>query len=293
MKVISLLSALSLAFSDQVVQDEAGVSLLQHSVRTIRKVEDPPGVPPPGVAERQAARREARKAARVAGRSPSDLPADKLERRQNRRLARRVAKREAHAAGAAHFNDGGSCDTCAAHCTGLFEEVFQSCMISENCQPWQKEDGPTADKCKKRCDRTANWRREPCIRGCQCDVDLLATKESHTWASGLHRCQEVPLGQTSECDEVASGDTAQYDSIKKCAKQAVDAGADTFNFYRTSKEFGKCSVRHCGSADLKIGVGPRVAEAPAGRGTWKTFSTYCRAPAQVEQSGTGPDQSSR
>jgi len=293
MKVVALLSVFGSVCYAQIAQEDPGVSLLQHSVRTIRKVEDPPGAPPPGVEARQAARREARKVDRAAGRTSSDLSPEKLERQRARRLARRTAKREAHAAGQAHFNDGGTCDTCAAHCNGLFSEVFENCMITENCQPWQKEDGPSADKCKNRCDRTANWRREPCIRGCQCDVDLLETKESDTWADGLHRCRDFAMGQTSECEEIASGDSPQFDSIKKCAEQTVDAGGDTFNFYRTSKEFGKCSVRRCGSADLKVGVGPRIAEAPAGRGTWKVFSSFCTAPPQIEQSNTGTDQSSR
>jgi len=166
-------------------------------------------------------------------------------------------------------------------------------MISQNCRPWQKEDGPTADKCKNRCDRTANWRREPCIRECQCDVDLLEGESSETWVNGLHRCRDVALGESSLCEEIAAGETEEFDSIKKCAQKAVDAGGDTFNFYRTSKEFGKCSVRRCGSADLQIGAGPRLPEAPAGRGTWKTFSTFCAAPPLDEQHNTGADDSSR
>lgn len=308
MKVIAFLTSVGLAYSGEIVPDEAGVSLLQHSVRTIRKIEDPPGAPPPGVASRQAARREARKISRAAGREPSDVPAAQLERRRARRSARRAAKKAAHAAGNAHFNDGAACDTCASHCTSLFTEVFESCMVSENCQPWQKEDGPTADKCKNRCDRTANWRREPCIRECQCDVDLLESKKdvdllesnenvdlsarqenldlmesqlSEKWVDGLHRCQDIVLGETSLCPEIQFGDTEEFDSIKKCAKKTADAGGDTFNFYRTAKEFAKCSIRQCRSADLKTGAGPTLAESPAGRGTWKTFSSFCAADTPV------------
>jgi hypothetical protein len=169
-----------------------------------------------------------------------------------------------------------------------------------------KEDGSAADKCQRRCDRSANWLREPCIRECQCDVDLLGTSKSSKkvkksnlagqkkWAEGHHRCRAVPLGSMSTCAVVAEhADSTQYDSIKKCARAAVQSGADTFNFYRTSKEFAKCSLRQCGGNDLQIAEAPPAAEAPAGRGTWKVFSTFCGAPPEDERSETGPDESSR
>ena len=129
MKLVSLVVTLAGAtvFSEELVADDSVVSLLQHSVRTIRKVEeaveDPPGPPPPGAAERIAARREQRRAQRAAGRGgPSDLNPEQLERRRARRRARRQAKRAAQAAGQAHFNDGGTCDTCAAKCTAIFDD---------------------------------------------------------------------------------------------------------------------------------------------------------------------------
>lgn len=273
---------------------------MQHSVRTIRKVDDPPGPPPPGVAERFAARRERRRAERAAGRSPSDLSPQQLERRRARRRAKRQAKRQARASGQAHFNDGGACDTCAAKCTAIFNDEFKECMIRENCQPWQKEDGAAAGKCAKRCDRSANWLREPCIRECQCDVDLLGRgsktikKSDEFWAEGHHRCRAVPLGSMSSCTSIAEHtDSSQYDSIKKCAKAAVQAGANTFNFFRTSKEFGKCSLRQCSGGDLQAVVAPPPTEAPAGRGNWKVFSTFCDAPTVDQRNDNGADESSR
>lgn len=304
MKIVSLcLSAVGLACSQEVLNDEFSVSLLQHNMRSIRKVDevmdDPPGPPPPGVADRIAARREQRRAERAAGRTPSDLPAAVVERRRARRMAKKQAKRQAHAGGQAHFNDGGSCDTCAAHCTATFNEEFKDCMIRENCRPWLKEDGMTKkDKCAKRCDRSANWKREPCIRGCECDVDLIGRgaklTENVVWADGHHRCQNIPLGSMSSCTSVAEdANSPKYDSIKKCGKAAVEAGADTFNFYRTSKEYGKCSLRQCGSGDLQVTRAPPSAEAPAGRGNWKVFSTFCQSPPPAERSDTGLDDSSR
>lgn len=305
MKTVAVVLSLVGVVCCQDVVDESGMSLLQHSVRTIRKVEDavddPPGPPPPGVAERFAARRERRRAERQAGRVPSTLSPEQLERRRARRQAKRQAKRAAHAAGQAHFNDGGTCDTCAAKCTAIFDDEYKECIIRENCRPWQKEDGSAADKCQKRCDRSANWLREPCIRGCQCDVDLLGRTTKSTnlnqhgkWAEGHHRCRAVPLGSISTCTSIAEhADATQYDSIKKCAKAAVQAGANTFNFYRTSKEFAKCSLRQCTGGDLEVQVAPPAAEAPAGRGTWKVFSSLCTAPAPEDRSDTGPDDSSR
>jgi len=244
-------------WSEEVVVDESGVSLLQHSVRTIRKVdevvEDPPGPPPAGVAARLANRRAQRRARRQAGRAEAqqDLSPEQIERRRARRQAKRQAKRAAHAAGTAHFNDGGVCDTCAAKCTAIFDDEFKDCLVREQCRPWLKEDGKAADVCQRRCDRAANWLREPCIRDCQCDVDLLGKskvsktiKQHDEWAEGHHRCRIVPLGSMSTCTSIAEHDGAmQYDSIKKCAKAAVQSGANTFNFYRTSKEYAKCSLR--------------------------------------------------
>lgn len=306
MKLVALFASVVGVICSEEVVDESGVSLLQHSVRTIRKaeelVEDPPGPPPPGVAERIAARREARRAERAAGREPSDLSPEQLERRRARRRARRQAKRAAQAAGQAHFNDGGTCDTCAAKCTAIFDDEFKDCIIREGCQPWQKEDGPATGKCQRRCDRSANWLREPCIRACQCDVDLIGRDTKVTkkvdkkadWAEGHHRCRSVPLGSMSTCTSIAEHENnPQFDSIKKCAKAAVQSGANTFNYYRTSKEWAKCSLRQCTSGDLQIAPSSPMPEAPAGRGTWKVFSTFCDAPPADAQSDTGADESSR
>jgi hypothetical protein len=306
MKLVALFASVVGVICSEEVVDESGVSLLQHSVRTIRKVEeaveDPPGPPPPGVAERIAARRERRRAERAAGRDPSNLSPEQIERRRARRRAKRQAKKAAQAAGAAHFNDGGSCDTCAAKCTAIFNDEFKDCVIREGCRPWLKEDGAAADKCNKRCDRSGNWLREPCIRACQCDIDLLgrdaritkkANKKSE-WAEGHHRCRSAPLGTVSTCNGIATHEnTPQYDSIKKCAKAAVQAGANTFNFYRTSKEWAKCNLVQCTGGDLKLEHSGPMGEAPAGRGTWKVFSTFCDAPPVDQRSDTGSDESSR
>lgn len=217
-------------------------------------------------------------------------------------MQRGKQKKAAQAAGQAHFNDGGTCDTCAAKCTAIFNDEFKDCIIREGCRPWQKEDGPSVGKCEKRCDRTANWLREPCIRACQCDVDLIGREAKVTkkvskkakWAEGHHRCRSVPLGAASTCTEIASHENSpQYDSIKKCAKAAVQAGANTFNFYRTSKEWAKCSLRQCVGGDLQAQTAAPMGEAPAGRGTWKVYSTFCDAPAPDQRSGTGGDDSSR
>jgi len=300
MKLVALFVVVGVACSEDVV-DESGVSLLQHNVRTIRKtvVEDPPGPPPPGVAERIAARRESRRAERAAGREPNNLSPEQVERRRARRRAKRQAKRAAQAAGQAHFNDGGSCDTCAAKCTAIFDDEYKDCIVDEGCRPWQKEDGPAADKCNKRCDSRANWLREPCIRGCQCDVDLLGrvtkvTDKKADWAEGHHRCRSAPLGAISTCTSIALHENSpHYDSIKKCAKAAVQSGSNTFNFFRTSKEWSKCSLVQCTGGDLKIANAPPSDEAPAGRGTWKVFSTFCDAPPAAQRSDTGNDDSSR
>lgn len=306
MKLVALFASVVGVICTEEVVDESGVSLLQRSVRTIRKaeevVDDPPGPPPPGVAQRQAARREQRRLARAAGRGPSDLSPEQLERRRARRRARRQARRAAQAAGQANFGDGGTCDTCASKCTAIFNDEFKECIIREGCQPWEKEDGPAVGKCQKRCDRSANWLREPCIRACNCDALLIegnakTTKKVDkkvTWAEGHHRCRAVPLGSVSTCTEIGNHENnPQFDSIKKCAKAAVQSGANTFNFYRTSKEWGKCSLRQCVGGDLQIGPSEKKAEAPAGRGTWKVFSTFCDAPPADQQSETGGDESSR
>jgi len=307
MKTAALLFALvGAVVAEEVVVDESGVSLLQHSVRTIRKadevVDDPPGPPPAGVAERLANRRAQRRARRQEGRAEAQqhLSPEQIERRRARRMAKRQAKRAAHEAGTAHFNDGGACDTCAAKCTAIFDDEFKECLVREQCRPWLKEDGHAADTCQRRCDRAANWLREPCIRECNCDVDLLSTekasktiKQHGKWAEGHHRCRVVPLGSMSTCTSIAEHQgSTQYDSIKKCAKAAVQSGANTFNFYRTSKEYAKCSLRQC-DGDLEVAVAPREAEAPAGRGNWKVFSTLCTAPAAEDRSDTGPDEGSR
>jgi len=306
MKVVALLlSVASVVCADEVPVDEAGMSLLQHNVRTIRKgkvegeVEAPPGAPPPGVAERIAARRERKRNERAAGRNPeTDLPADVMQRRRDRRRAKRQAAKAARAAGQSHFGDGGQCDTCAAQCTGAYNDEFRDCMERENCRPWQKEDGAASFKCNRRCDRAGNWKREPCIRECQCDVDLVGVSSTMTedfdWADGHHRCKDFEIGSQSNCPSLSEEtDSSAYDSIKKCAAAAVRAGADTFNFYRTSKEYGKCSLRNCGSGDLQISRAPPAAESPAGRGGWKVFSTFCAAPPDDQQSDTGADGSSR
>jgi len=310
MKLVALFASVVGVICSEEVADESGVSLLQHSVRTIRKteelVDEPPGPPPPGVAERIAARRESRRqeraAGRAAGREPSDLSPEQLERRRARRRAKRQAKKAAQAAGQAHFGDGADCDTCATKCTAIFNDEIKDCLIRESCQPWQKEDGAAVGHCQKRCDRSANWIREPCIRACQCDVDLIGRDAKVTqkvdkkadWAEGHHRCRSVPLGAISTCTSIAEHDNnPQFDSIKKCAKAAVQSGANTFNYYRTSKEWAKCSLRQCTSGDLQAGPAAPMAEAPAGHGTWKVFSTFCDAPAADQRSDTGDDESSR
>jgi len=305
MKLIALFASVVGVICSEEVADESGVSLLQHSVHPIRKaeavVEAPPGPPPPGVADRIAARREQRRADRAANRVPTDLSPEQLERRRARRRARKQAKKAAQAAGQAHFNDGGDCDTCAAKCAAIFQDEFKGCIIREGCQPWAKEDGAAVGKCQKRCDRSANWLREPCIRACQCDVDLIANEAKVTkkvkkvnWAEGHHRCRSVPLGSASSCTSISEHENSpQYDSVKKCAKAAVQSGANTFNYYRTSKEWAKCSLRQCTGGDLQIAPAAPTAEAPAGHGTWKVFSTLCDAPPADAQSDTGSDESSR
>lgn len=308
MKIVSFFVSIVSVLSAEEVCDESGVSLLQHSVRTIRKAEEamnaPPGDPPPGVVARIAARRERRRAERAAGRGPSDLSPAQLERRRARRRAKRQAQRAGHIAASRHFADGGDCDTCAAQCNAIFNDEFKDCMIREDCQPWQKEDGPAANKCAKRCDRAGNWKREPCIRKCECDVDLIGSSSKVTtkkkfdeevdWADGHHRCRNIEIGSISTCTSLTeASDSPAYDSIKKCAKAAEQAGADTFNFFRTAKEYGKCSLRQCGGPDLQIARAPAEPEAPAGRGNWKVFSTHCPAPPEDQRNDNGGDESSR
>jgi len=320
--------------SEDVHLDESGVSLLQHAVRTIAKpkMDDLPGPPPAGVTERMTARRDRKRAARAAGEPPRSLTPEQLERRRSRRSAKRQAKQAGHVANTRKFGDGAACDTCAAKCTVIFQDEFKACMLRENCQPWQKEDGPEAQHCSKRCDTSANWLREPCIRNCQCDVDLImrmdpedyqkrtldlisaehirisaeeptkkkkesklmatsaTTNDSSSWAGGHHRCRSVPLGAMSGCLSLGEeADSGKYDSMRKCARAAVAAGADTFNFFRTAKEYGKCSLRQCGSGDLQISQAPASSEPPAGRGNWKVFSTYCDAKAEDQRSDTGEE----
>jgi len=291
-----VITALSVSVAEKVqsVEDEV-VSLLQHSARPIRKVDESTevqeAVPPPGAQARIRARRDARQ------RGSTEYSAAQLERRRARRRAKKLARREAHAAGQRHFEDGGSCDTCAAVCEELFQDTFKSCMISEDCQPWQKEDGDTSDKCKRRCDRVGNWKREPCNRMCECDGTTantaLAQTTSH-WLNGIHRCRDSEIGMISDCTTVAEEPGAYaFDSIRKCSQAAVERGADTFNFYRTSKQFGKCTLKNCGSSDLKLVQAPHNPDAPAGRGNWKVFSTFCDAPAESDRGMSGQDDSSR
>jgi len=292
--VISAAFAGSVAETVQSVEEDA-VSLLQHSARPIHMNVQSTDVhgkaPPPGTSERIRARRDAKQ------RSGRVLTAEQLEARKARRRAKRQAQREAHEASRRHFEDGGECDTCAAVCEELFQDVFKSCMISEGCRPWQKEDGNTADKCKRRCDRVGNWKREPCMRMCECDGTTASTALAQTtshWLNGIHRCRDSEIGMISDCPTVAEEpESYAYDSIKKCSEAAVESGADTFNFYRTSKQFGKCTLKHCGSSDLRLVQAPPNPDAPAGRGSWKVFSTFCDAPPEADRGFSGQDPSSR
>jgi len=274
----------------EAVEDQSIVSLLQHSVsRTFTKISEPP----PDAVERIRARRQARRS------NPNFSVASDAQR--ERRRARRAAKRQAHAEGKAagqrHFDDSGSCDICLAKCEEVFNDVFKQCMIDRECRPWQKEDGPTSDKCMKRCERASSWQRTPCNRNCVCDADNLALYEAKAetvstvqsdWAGGRHRCRSAELGQISNCQAVAEDrESRAYDSIHKCANAAEEAGADTFNFYRTAKEYGKCDLKNCGSADLLLITAPAEPEVPAGRGNWKVFSTYCDAPPPDAQRMSG------
>jgi len=298
-----VISAIAVADKVQSADDEV-VSLLQHSARPIRKVDDSVEVaaaaaaPPTGTQERIRARRDARALKRASG-DVTATPAQ-VEARRARRRAKRQARREGHVAGQRHFNDGGACDTCATVCEELFQDTFKACMISEDCQPWQKEDGDTSDKCKRRCDRVGNWKREPCNRLCECDGSVIeappaALAQTKTqWVNGIHRCRDAEVGMISGCTTVAvEPGSFAFDSIGKCARAAVDSAADTFNFYRTSKQFGKCTLKKCGTANLLLERAPAETDTPAGRGNWKVFSTYCDAPAEADRSNSGQDESSR
>lgn len=294
MKVASLACLIAVSASADVIDvaADASVSLLQHSARTIQKSSELVEEPPPEAVERMRARRRARRA------HPNFQLSDV---QQARRKARRAAKRQGHAegkrAGQRHFGDGSSCDLCLAKCSELFEDIFKECMIDRECRPWQKEDGPSSDKCIKRCDRAANWQRTPCNRNCMCDADELALFEARAevkseveieWVGSRHRCRDAAIGQVSDCATIAQDrESIQYDSIQKCAKAAEDANADTFNFYRTAKEYGKCDLKNCGSEDLKLVTAAAEPEVPAGHGGWKVFSTFCAAPPPNEQRFNG------
>lgn len=291
MKMFAHLFSIVAAVCVEDVMDDPGLSLLQHSIHRIQEAEDTlddlPGPPRPGVAERLTARHGQRRAERQADRGPSDLSPEQLERRRMRRRAKREAKRAAHAAGQSHFNDGGTCGICAAKCTTIFNDEFKECIIRENCNSRLKEDGSAADKRQRRCVRSANLLREPCIHGCECDVDLLGvSKTSKTvshraeWARTHQRCRAIPLGSISTCRSIAElaehSDFAQYDSVKECAQAAVQVGANTFNFNRVSKGIDKCSLRQCDGGDLKAGAAPQEAEEFADHGAWRVFSTLCK-----------------
>lgn len=288
--VLACFVTLASASSDilDAVEDTSMMSLLQHSARPIHKIAEVAQAPPADAVERIRARREARR----------NNPNFQLTDAQKaRRRARRAAKRQAQAAGKAagqrHFNDDANCDTCLAKCEELSYDVYKQCMIERECRPWQKEDGPSADKCNKRCARAGTWQRTPCNRNCLCDADDLALYEAKAeitstdyshWTGGHHRCRDAPIGQKSDCTVVEQfRDSRAHDSIRKCAVAAAEGNADTFNYYNTAKEFGKCDLLNCGSADLKLMQAPPEPESPAGRGNWRVFSTYCEAPPPEEQ----------
>jgi len=295
----AVVSAVCVASAEKLqTDDDVVVSLLQHSARPIHKVDGSAEGAVADIPVDQAERIRARRARkRLAG--DADITPERLAARKARRLAKRQTRREAHIANQRHFGDGGPCDTCLQECEELFQTTFRGCMISEECQPWEKEDGATSDKCKKRCDRVANWKREPCNRLCECDnpvpAPALVETQKEVWADAIHRCRVAERGMISDCPTVAAEATSfAFDSIKKCAKASVAAGADTFNFFRTSKQFGRCTLKNCGSGDLKLINAPADPEAtPAGRGNWKVFSTYCPAPPVAERSNTGQDDTSR
>lgn len=294
--LVSVVTAVT-AISENVETVQDALSLLQHNARRFHKsaegIED--GEPPAEAVERIRARREANRA------NPNrEVTAQQKTRRQARRQAKRLAHAQAKAAGQRNFADNADCDICLAKCEEIFQDVFKQCMIDAECQPWQKEDGPDSDHCKRRCDRTGNWQREPCNRQCMCDADGLTgflqtndeaqPKAQPHWAEGLHRCRDSPIGQISDCQAVEEDrESISYDSIRKCAQAAVGANADTFNFYRTAKEFGKCDLKNCGSADLKLKTPPAEPESPGGHGSWKVFSTYCSALPETEHHATGTD----
>lgn len=330
MRLTALAVAVCVAAASEVAHDDSALSLLQTRARPIKGGEDSTEdkfdendeasadeeTVPAWKAAQIRARRDARKAAREAGRlNPQTYSPEKLARIRERRAAKRRERRAQKAAGERSIGDGGLCEECTLNCDYLYEEAFKQCMIDNECQPWQKEDGPSSDKCKKRCDRSANWKREPCIRKCECDTSNLIpaslkqtsskvvakedakedAEDADAWVNGIHRCRQVEVGtQISTCQEIALDEgSPQYDSIKKCAQAAVDAGADTFNFFRSSKEWGRCSLRSCGGANLQLADAPALDIPPAGHGGWKVFSSYCAAPPPGQQSDTGADPTSR
>merc|ERR1712032_618710 len=264
----------------------------QHSAQPVRKAEREKL--DPAEEERISARFEKnrRQAQRrkEAGVQPSD--AKKQKRRQKMQQ-----KKSQLAAGNRQFGDDADCDKCRFKCSALFEATYKQCMIDGRCQPWDKEDGDSSDKCMARCDTAANRKRIPCVRKCFCaaspEVSLAeitakvndelaadAKEEDHiSWANGIHRCRNAGIGEfVSQCQQLEMDEmSVKYDSIKKCAKAAADASADTFNFFQASVEFAKCDIRSCGSDNLQLAAAPPPPTAPAGHGNWKVFSTYCPA----------------
>jgi len=75
--------------------------------------------------------------------------------------------------------------------------------------------------------------------------------------------------------------------MRGLCEAAAEGNADTFNFYNTAKEFGKCDLLNCGSADLKLITPPPEPESPAGRGNWRVFSTFCEASPPEERNFDG------
>lgn len=298
-----------------VVDDgEYALSLLQHSAQPYRKAEKHETGLDPADEARIAARFEKERRKGQRRRESGVQPSDAKKQKRKQRLQ---AKKAGLDAGTRFFGDQADCDKCRFKCSLLFEATYKQCMIDGRCQPWQKEDGPNADKCNQRCDTSANRKRAPCVRKCFCAAGLSASliednakitskvnlelaaeakEEEHiSWANGIHRCLDVPVGeQVSGCQQVAfDNESASYDSIRKCARAAVEANADTFNFFQASVEFARCDLRNCGSGNLQLGAAPAPETAPAGHGNWKVFSTFCAAKPEGQRSLTGPDDSSR
>jgi len=297
MKVFALtclLASASAYSADEILDDQSTMSLLQHNVRKMPKSsghssgDQTSEEVPPEKLERIRARRQARRS------NPDRQLSDAQKaRRKQRRAAKRQAAAAGKAAGTRHFNDGASCDVCFTKCEEVFNDFFKQCMIDRQCRPWQKEDGPASDKCVKRCLRAGEWQRTPCNRACRCDGPEMSLSETSAaveavWVGERHRCRDVPMGQISNCATLEQDrDDPAHDSIKKCAKAAEEKGADTFNFYRTAMEYGKCDLKNCGSADLQLITPPREVDVPAGRGDWKVFSTFCSEAPEDDKNFNG------